>query len=242
MLRRAALLLAVLAFDWLAFMPIRLGYAPPHTSLGRLLFIYGPTVLLCAVSVAVALRRGVHTRADLGLETTEYQRRHRIIGWRYALALLGLFLAGALTHMLPPVNYSLVHGLSYAEFIELVRGNEWRACFARSLPPVDGGDIALVFAQGVVLAPLVEETVYRALFVPTVFGTLGRFGTAAAAGVLFHGVHVVIYGMPAHPSYFLVGAALAYVFYWFGLRGALAAHAGCNFGLLLLALLVEFQR
>ncbi len=50
--------------------------------------------------------------------------------------LFGLVVAGALTHMLPPVNYSLVNGLSYAEFIDLVRSNEWRATFARSLPPI----------------------------------------------------------------------------------------------------------
>lgn len=241
MSRRAALLLAVFVADWLAFLPARLGYAHPHTSLARLFVLVGPSIVVCVVAVAVALRARIFSRAELGLEPTEFQRERGLVGKRGYLALLGVFIAGALTHMFPPVNFSLLNGFSHAEFLELLRQNEWRSNFARCVPPVDFGDVALVFLHGVILAPLTEEIPYRALFVPTVLPYLGRVGTAIAAGLVFLGLHVLVYGRSLHGSYFLVGAALVFIFLWFGLRGALLFHGGCNFGLLVLALYVELN-
>ena len=238
--RRWALLLAVFIADWLAFMPARLGYAPSQTTIGRVLLLSGPALLVSAIGITVARQRGIFSRAELGLGVTEFQRRRGLVGLRGALTLLGLFVLGALSHMLPSMNYSFANGLNYSEFIELVRGNEWRWSFARSPAPVDIGDVALVFTKGVILAPLVEEIPYRALFVPTVLPHLGRVGAAVASGLVFFGVHVLVYGVPMHPSYFLVGAALAAIFLGFGLLGALIFHAGCNFGILGLALVVEY--
>ncbi|MBZ5713015.1 CPBP family intramembrane glutamic endopeptidase [Nannocystis pusilla] len=240
MSRRLAFLLAVFVADWLAFLPVRLGYAPIHTSLGRLLMISGSSVVVCVAAVVLARRRDLFTAADLGLTPTETQRARAIVGGRFALVLLGLFVGAALLHMLPPVNYSLWNRLSYPEFVDELRRHEWRDSFARSVPPVDAADAAIVFVHGVILSPLTEEIPYRALFMPTVLPYLGRHGAALASGVVFFGLHVLVYGLTPAADYFLAGVAYAYFFGWFGLAGAVAVHAGGNFGLLLLALYVEF--
>lgn len=240
MSKRAALLASVLVVDCLCFLPIRLGYAPRYTSIGRVAMISGPSLVLCAVALAVALGRGLYTRAELGLEATEFMKRRGLVGWRYAVLLTAIFIVAALIHMFPPINYSIVHGFSYAEFVDELRRHEWRSTFARSEQPVDPVEVVLVFLHSVVFAPLTEEIPYRALFVPAVLPRLGRHLTALASGLVFLGLHTVVYGLTPDPSYFLGGLAFAYVFMYAGLAGAIVCHAGGNFGIWLLAMFVEF--
>lgn len=240
MSKRAALLALVLVTDWLCFLPIRLGYAPQHTSVGRVAMISGSSLVLCAVALAVALGRGLYTRAELGLEATDFMKRRGLVGWRYILLLAAIFIATAVIHMLPPINYSIAQGLSYAEFVDELRRHEWRSAFARSEQPIDAKDVVLVFLHSVVFAPVTEEIPYRALFVPVVLPRLGRHLTALASGLVFFGLHTLVYGLTPAPDYFISGLAFAYVFMYAGLAGSILCHAGGNFGLWLLAMFVEF--
>lgn len=176
----------------------------------------------------------------LGLEATDFMTRRHLVGWRFALVLAAIFLVAALVYMAPPINYSIAHGFSYGEFVEELRRHEWRATFARSVPPVDPLEVVLVFLHSVVFAPLTEEIPYRALFVPVVSPALGRHWTAIASGLVFLALHTFVYGLTPDPSYFLGGLASAYAFLCFGLAGAVVCHAGGNFGIWMLAMFVEF--
>lgn len=61
-----------------------------------------------------------------------------------------------------------------------------------------------------------------------------------ASGLVFLGLHAVVYGLTPDPSYFLGGLAFAYVFMYVGLAGAIVCNAGGNFGIWHLAMFVEF--
>ena len=240
MSKRAALLASVFFVDWLCFVPIRLGYAPKYTSVGRVAMISGPSLVLCAVALVVALGRGLYSRAELGLEANDFLKRRGLVGWRFALLIAAIFIVTAIIYIFPPINYSITHGLSYTEFVDELRRHEWRSIFARSEQPIDAKDVVLVFLHSVVFAPLTEEIPYRALFIPVVLPKLGRHLTALASGVVFLGLHTLVYGLTPAPDYFLMGVAFAYVFMYAGLAGSIACHAGGNCGRWLLAMFVEF--
>ena len=140
---------------------------------------------------------------------------------------------------LTPINYAYSHGLTHEEFLEELRRFEYRSTL-EAYEPIDAAGLALSFFDGSVHAPFAEEVPYRALLVPLVRPWIGRFGTALCSGVVFFLLHWLVYGLGPEPSHFFSGAIFAYLFMYAGLGASLAAHAGGNAGIWLLAVYAAF--
>lgn len=214
-------------------------FLPQTMSAERLAAFAVPGILISGTAILLAVRWRVFTRVELGLAPTDWQLKYRVTGFRLALFLLGLFLVFALMYALPPINYAYSQGLSHAEFLEELRRFEYRSTL-EAYEPIDAAGLALSFFDGSVHAPLAEEVPYRALLVPLVRPWIGRFGTALCSGVVFFLLHWLVYGLGPEPSHFFSGAIFAYLFMYAGLGASLAAHAGGNAGIWLLAVYAAF--
>ena len=86
-----------------------------------------------------------------------------------------------------------------------------------------------------ICGPLAEESVFRGLW----FAVLRRWGIGDGACIVataigFHVVHVVVYGLPNHPYFFILGVGFGVVFQRTGsLLCAFFAHSGYNLGVFL---------
>ncbi|MDC0672472.1 CPBP family intramembrane glutamic endopeptidase [Nannocystis radixulma] len=208
------------------------GLEPRDAPVLRGVLVYGPSLLISGVGLLVALRTGLFTRSEVGLEAPGWASRTGRLGW--PLLLLGIFLASALVDMAGPIGTMLSNGMSYKEIVDHLRSYEYRYVFGRIQPPPDAWDIGVQATKRIVLAPLSEEIPYRALFVPVLLSRLSRGWTAVASGVVFLLLHWLAYNGQLHPAHFLSGWAFAWAFMVAGLPGALAAHAGVNFGVVVL--------
>lgn len=241
MYRRVAFFLTVLAAEVLCLLGLRYGrLTPSELGLARIATLYLPGLVILVLAFVWVRRTGLFTAAELGLRPTDWMRQRGVLGWRYALLLFLSFIVTAILHAVPPINYSLLNGLSYAEFVGEVRSHEWREVFARAKAPIGASEVALTWTKMCFLAPLSEEALYRAFFMPAVLPRLNLHVAAILSGAVFHAVHVYVYGYSPAPDYFLGGWAFAYVFMYLGLAGAVVCHAGGNFGIWLLAVFVEF--
>jgi membrane protease YdiL (CAAX protease family) len=235
MARRALFVLAVVAACWLKSFALRTGDAlhllPRTMSVGRLAFFVLPGLVIAALAIYLARRWALFSRSELGLERSEWQRRHPT---RHALILGGLLAGFAVAYMLPPINYALTNGLTYADFLSEIRSHEYRSTL-EPYEPLDASGLSLSFLDDVVFPPLMEEVPYRALLVPLVLPVLGRWGAVLVSGAVFFLTHWLAYQQAPNLQHFLGGVVLAYVFLRVGLAGSLATHAGSNAGIWLLA-------
>lgn len=239
MSRRAVLLLAIIGADLAWIVALRhSGLEPRDAPVLRGLLIYGPTLAIAGVGLAVALRRGLFTAAELGLEAPAWTMRRGHIG--RVVLLLAIFLAGALVDMSGPLGTMIANGMSYDQIVAHLFSHEYRYMFGTREPPIALVDISLRAAKSCILAPLAEEVPYRALFIPVVLSRLSRQSAALASGAMFFLIHWLVYGAEPHPAYFLSGWVFAWAFMLVGLSGSLAAHAGENFGVLALAIFAAF--
>lgn len=237
--RRAAFVLAVLAAFWLRSFVVRAAdalYLLPRTmGWARVACLLVPGLVIAGAALYLARRWDLFSRAELGLEPTDWQRRHGIVGFRCALLIAGLFIGFALAYMLPPIHYGLSNELSHAEFLAEIRQHEYRSTL-RQYEPISLGDLALSFVDGSVAWPFMEEAVFRALLVPLLLSWLHWWGAVLASGVVFCLTHWLVYQQGLQPQHFVTGVVFACVFLLVGLTGSVAAHAGGNAGVWLLAL------
>lgn len=241
MLGRVIFVLAVLALFGLRSLVTHFSEAflPQTMSAERLAVFAVPGILTSGAAILLALRWRLFTRVELGLAPTVWQLRYRVTGLRFAFFLLGIFLIFALLYALPPINYAYSQGLSHADFLEEIRRFEYRSTL-EAYEPINAAGLALSFFDGSVHAPLAEEVPCRALLVPLVQPWIGRLGTALCSGVVFFLLHWLVYGLGPEPSHFFSGAIFAYLFMYAGLGASLAAHAGGNAGIWLLAVYAAF--
>lgn len=239
MSRRAWLVLVTIAASATWVFTLRhSGLEPLDAPVLRGVLLYVPTLTIAVTGLVVALRTGLFTPVELGLGRPEWaaQRGRAIV----VLLLLAVFLAGALVDTAGPIGAMVANGMSHDEIVAHLRRYEYRYTYGQLEPPLAAWEIGVQAAKGLLLAPLVEEVPYRALFVPVAFSRLSRQSTALASGVVFFLVHWLAYGAQPHPAYFLSGWAFAWAFTLLGLPGALAAHAGENFGVFALGTYAAF--
>lgn len=235
MARRALFVFSVVAACWLKSFALHTGDAlhvlPRAMTVARLAALALPGLAIAAAAIYLARRWGLFSRVELGLERSAWQRRHPL---RHAAIVGGLFAGFALAYMLPPINYAIANGLNYADFLTEIRLHEYRSTL-RPYEPIDAAALGLSFLDDVVFPPLIEEVPYRALLVPLVLPLLGRWGAVVTSGVVFFLTHWIAYEQGPNLQHFLSGAVLAFIFLRVGLAGSLAAHAGGNAGIWLLA-------
>ncbi len=136
-------------------------------------------------AVAILLRL---SRVNMGLRL-ESDIPWRLVfkwGWRAAAAFVGIFLMSV-----------------------------WVTAWTRgtcSLYPLVRPVHPEVIASAALLAPLVEEPLYRGALCPAAHSVLGRRGGIVACGVVFGGLHVV-YGNPGIDN-LTAGFLFGWLFYW----------------------------
>ncbi len=93
-----------------------------------------------------------------------------------------------------------------------------------------GGALVLAFAATVLLAPLVEEVIYRGMLLSRLRRSMGRHGAVLSAAAVFAVVHLLDPGtLLLQPGLFLIGAVLGYAALRSGdLSLPLFLHAGVN--------------
>lgn len=235
--KRATLMLATIAAQ-LAWLTLRRWFLELHDApLLRTVAIYGPTLTIAAVGLGLALRRGLFTPAELGLEPPAWTMRHGRAG--RVLLLLAIFLAGAVVEVSGPLGTMIANGMSYDEIVEHLFRHEYRYIYGRLDPPLSAWDVGVHAVRKLVFPPLAEEIPFRALFVPVALSRLSRGFTALASGGVFFLYHWLA-GWAPHPAFFLHGWAFAWVFMLTGLSGSIAAHAGVLFGVVMLGTFAAF--
>jgi len=93
-----------------------------------------------------------------------------------------------------------------------------------------GASLLLAFAATVVLAPLVEELIYRGMLLARLRRSMGRHGAVLVGGAVFAAAHLVDPGtLLLQPGLFLIGVVLGYAALRSGdLSLALFMHGGVN--------------
>ncbi|MBZ5712298.1 CPBP family intramembrane glutamic endopeptidase [Nannocystis pusilla] len=238
MSKRVALMLATMAAQlvWINA-SWRSGLMPPDSPVVQGVLVHGPMLIVAGVALVLAVRRGLFTPAELGLEAPAWTMRCGRAG--RVLLLLAIFLAGALIDISGPLGTMTANGMSYSEIVHHLFRYEYRYIYGRLEPPLSTWDVGVHAVSTIVFPPLTEEIPYRALFIPVALSRLSRSGAAMASGVVFFLYHWLA-GWAPHPAFFLHGWAFAWAFMLVGLAGSIAAHAGVLLGVVVLGTFAGF--
>lgn len=111
-------------------------------------------------------------------------------------------------------------GLLGFGYLQLMRSTGWV-----ELPPAPTGDRTALFLLAVLVAPVVEETLFRGLLLQGMCRSVSRLPAILWSAALFAAVHPV----GSWPPVFVLGVTAAFVFQRTGfLPAAIAAHAAYN--------------
>jgi len=174
-----------------------------------------PLILLCALWI---LRRHGRGREELGLV------------WDQPWRTLFFGLGGSAAALL--MSYAAFFAVYF--FFYLIAGRPPSAGETEQLRGIGGGELVLVIAVVVLLAPVFEEIFFRGLFYSSLRRRLGPRAAVAVNGIIFGALHFQpIYMI----SLVLVGMVLAYLYEKTGsLFASMTAHALYNLAVVLVAL------
>ncbi|WP_245521965.1 CPBP family intramembrane glutamic endopeptidase [Pyrobaculum neutrophilum] len=179
--------------------------------------IYLPAAFAALVAALVALKPPACVALYAGAAVyLAFAPAGALVRWRldrrfplaFAVYLLSLVAAGAVAAAVPPIR---------ADYVKL--GEAQARFFAEATTCPMGW--ALVFLQALVLAPLVEEMLFRGIVFEEVKGRLGPAAAYVVSSLVFAILHKP--GLAAVPI-FIVALALAFAYDRYGLPASILLH------------------